>query len=267
MPSVNENKHFWDGDYAWANLGDEWSAAWGGPSMQWYGAILPRVHRFLPTERVLEIACGYGRWTEFLKDRCEHLVAIDLSAECVAACKERFAAFPSVECHVNDGRSLDMVGEGSIDFVFSFDSLVHVDESVIDAYLAQLPRILSTRGAAFLHHSNLGEYRATYQRNRRIPGLPAVLERLGLMEPELHGRDFGVSAELVAELAERHGLRCIGQEIVPWGTRRAAIDCFSTIVRQGSPLARANRVLRNPGFMQEVESLARLARLYAAEGS
>ena len=40
----------------------------GRADAQWYGSLLPRIHRFLPTGQVLEIACGYGRWTQYLKD-------------------------------------------------------------------------------------------------------------------------------------------------------------------------------------------------------
>lgn len=263
MPSVEDNKRAWDGTYSWAQRGDEWSSAWGGAAMQWYGTLLPRIHRFLPAGRVLEIACGHGRWTQFLKDRCSALVAVDLSRECVDACRERFSAWPHLEFHLTDGRSLDIVDDHSVDFVFSFDSLVHADTAVLDAYLAQLPRILTHDGAAFLHHSNLGEYQARYRRVRSVPLLEPVLRRLGVLDRNLHWRDPEVSAARVAEMALRHGLSTISQEIVPWGTKRAYIDCFSTLVLPGSALARSNRVFRNAAFAREAGQLAALAQLYA----
>ena len=68
MVSVNYNKKWWGQDYDWSEAGDEWSRPWGGPEAQWYGSLYPRIHRFLPTGQVLEIACGHGRWTQFLKD-------------------------------------------------------------------------------------------------------------------------------------------------------------------------------------------------------
>ena len=30
---------------------------------QWFGLIFPRIHAFLPTGTILEIAPGFGRWT------------------------------------------------------------------------------------------------------------------------------------------------------------------------------------------------------------
>lgn len=265
MPSVSDNRNQWDGAYRWTERGDEWSAAWGGPPMQWHGTILPRIHGFVPTGRILEIACGYGRWTQFLKEVCRELTVIDLSEECVEACRRRFAGCAHIEYHVNDGKSLQMVADDSVDFVFSFDSLVHADASVLEAYLSQLPRILKAEGAAFVHHSNLGEYGGSLARFSGYPRVEALLKRLGMVEKSLHWRDGGVSAALVERLAAKSGLTCRSQEIVPWGTKHAFIDCLSTIVRNGSSLDRGNRILRNDGFMREATYLRRLARLYGAD--
>jgi len=261
MPTLHENKSTWDGAYVWEHRGDEWSAAWGGPSMQWYGAILPRIQTFLPAPTILEIACGYGRWTQFLESRCERLLVVDLSEECVAACRQRFTERTHLEYFVNDGRSLDMIGDASVDFVFSFDSLVHADAGVLQAYVTHLGRVLRPEGAAFLHHSNLGEY-PYYASVRRVPKLQAVLSRLGVLERDLHWRDPGVTAEQVANLATAAGLQCIVQEKITWGTRRSLIDCMSTLVRRGSKRAGAARVLHNPDFMRQAAELARLAALY-----
>ena len=68
MPTIERNKELWDGLYHWSEMGDEWSKQWGCPYMQWYGMLLPRIHSFLPAKTILEIAPGYGRWTQFLKD-------------------------------------------------------------------------------------------------------------------------------------------------------------------------------------------------------
>ena len=262
MPTIDENKRTWDGDYNWANRGDEWSAPWGGPSMQWYGTIFPRIKSHVPTARILEIACGYGRWTEFLKDLCKNLVVVDLSEECVQACRERFSSCSHIEYHVNDGKSLDLLPDSSVDFVFSFDSLVHADESVMKAYLGQFRRILNSDGVAFIHHSNLGEYQSTYSRIRRVPGLERLLKQVGVLEKSLHGRDPGVSAAKVAALAEEHGLRCITQEIITWGKKRMLMDCLSTIVRSDSSRAGINHTMRNKNFEREVRGLFQISQLY-----
>lgn len=120
-----------------------------------------------------------------------------------------------------------------------------------------------TDGAAFIHPSNLGEYDRDYSRIRRIPRLEGLHEQLGILDKTLHWRDSGVSAAMVDQMAEAHGLKCISQEVIPWGTKRAYIDCFSTIVKETSPAARQNRLLRNADWLHEVDYLAQLAQLYA----
>jgi ubiquinone/menaquinone biosynthesis C-methylase UbiE len=262
MPSIEENKSYFDNKYNWPSRGDEWSAAWGGPSMQWYGTILPRIKSYTPTNRILEIACGYGRWTQYLKDLCKNLVVIDISGECIQACKHRFSECSHIEYHVNDGKTLDMISDSSVDFLFSFDSLVHAGESVMKAYICQLQRILSKTGVAFIHHSNLGEYDGTYSRIRKIPKLEDLLIRLGMLEKNLHWRDFSVDAKKVERFAEENGLRCLGQEIIPWGTKRMFIDCISTIAKNHSSVPRVNRIFRNRRFMEEAQYQLLLSHLY-----
>jgi len=229
--------------------------------MQWYGSILPRIQRFVPTNTILEIACGYGRWTQFLHDLSDSLIVVDFSEDCIQACRRRFAHSSRIAYYVNDGTSLAMIGDESVDFVFSFDSLVHADESVMKAYITQLARILKPHGAAFIHHSNLGEY-PQYSIMERFPRMRRLLSWVGILEKELHWRDFAVTAEKVARDAAASGSRCVSQELVTWDTRRALIDCMSTIVREDSPLPRENRVLRNGWFTREMRYLSRLARLY-----
>jgi SAM-dependent methyltransferase len=252
MATLEENKKTWDGGYKWTNRGDEWSAAWGGPFMQWYGTLFPRIKSHVPADSILEIASGYGRWTQYLKDLCKNLIVIDLSEECIQACKQRFSESLHIEYHINDGKSLDFISDSSVDFVFSFDSLVHADNSVIKAYICQLQRILNKDGVAFIHHSNLGEYNT-----------PPV--RSGIQEQELHWRDSSVDARKVEILAEEHGLKCISQEIVPWGGGPMFIDCMSTIVKKNSSRARTNRILRNTTFMQEAHNLLQLSQLYSSD--
>ncbi|MCI0432967.1 MAG: class I SAM-dependent methyltransferase [Gemmatimonadetes bacterium] len=264
MPSIDDNKQWWDGGYAWTSKGggDEWSRRWGAVSMQWYGTILPRIHRFLPAATILEIGCGYGRWTDYLKDRCQRLIAVDVSEECVEACGRRFREHRHVSCHANDGTSLQFVGDRSIDFAFSFDALPLVDVPTMDAYLAQLPRVLKGEGVAFLHHSNLGAYKRLYEAIRRIPALEGVLERAGVLDSDLYWRDADVSARIVQELATKHGLHCVSQEIIRWGTRFIAIDAFTVVTNSGSPPADGYQCLRNMHFDNEVAGLSRLAPLY-----
>lgn len=263
MVSVNQNKSWWE-RYDWDESGDEWSRPWGGVDAQWYGSLFPRIHRYLPAGEILEIACGFGRWTHYLKDHCDHFTGVDLSANCVAACRERFADELHMRFINNDGVTLPDVTDASIDFAFSFDSLVHVDKSTIASYLAELRRVMKPDGVAFIHHSNLGAYPARYAKLSSVPKLGGSLRRLHVLEYS-HVRDPGVSAEFVASEAQRAGLRCVGQEITPWLARRTLIDCMSVIVPAESPVARSNVVVRNRAFRNEPAYVARLAAVYGSQ--
>jgi ubiquinone/menaquinone biosynthesis C-methylase UbiE len=263
MPSVEQNRAEWNEKYDWKQTGDEWSKSWGGSRMQWYGSLLPRLHAFLPAPTILEIAPGFGRWTQFLKDQCTSLIVVDLAERCIQACQERFAGVSHIAYHVNDGKSLAMVPDHAVDFVFSFDSLVHAEDDVIQAYIAQLSGKLRGNGVAFIHHSNLGEY-PFYQRIAKYPKVRRVLRTLRVIEKETHWRAYSVTAAKVAQHAEDNHLRCISQEKIPWGTKRALIDCMSVIVRADSSWPQQNQIIRNPEFKQEKRQAARLARLYTA---
>jgi hypothetical protein len=240
--------------YEWIAAGEEWSEPWGGSAAQWFGSILPRIHACLPADAILEIASGFGRWSNYLKDHCRQLHLVDPAADCIEACRSRFAADAHVSCHVNDGHSLEMIPNRSIDFVFSFDSLVHVQRETLEAYLAQLAEKLTGEGRGFIHHSNLGEYASSIARRAR------KIVRGGVLGAD-HQRDPEMTADLFRELAERHGLKCLSQELLNWRGRRL-IDCFSTIARKDSKWQPASAPFRNANFMLEARLIRRRSQSY-----
>jgi SAM-dependent methyltransferase len=232
VPDLEANVAYWDEGFHWRRGGDEWSDWWGDPARQWRATVQPRIEAFLPVERLLEIAPGYGRWTQFLRNHCDELVGIDLSPGCVDACRRRFERDSRASFHVNDGRSLAAAGDGTIDFVFSFDSLVHVDRDVMEAYVAELGRVLGPRGVAFVHHSNMAAY--------------------GVEGVGPHWRSASVSADSVAGSATEAGLNCFRQELVPWGDDHPFLnDCFTWLTRPGSPHDRPREVIESRDFMSE----------------
>ena len=263
MPEVDENRANWTSRWEWAEHGDEWSVWWGGTEAMWHAAVLPRIHAWVPTGTILEIAPGFGRWTEYLATLAERVVAVDLTERCVLACRERFAAATNVEVHQNDGRSLPMVEDASIDFAFSFDSLVHAESDVLGAYMAELARVLRPDGVAFVHHSNAGAYPRQTRLARRVrsPRLHAALTRRGLLINMPAWRAESVTAESVASQAAGAGLACITQEKVNWEFGRHLIDAFTVVTPRGSRWERPLVVVDNPRFTDEAE---RARRLYAA---
>lgn len=266
MAGVDENRTLWSEGWDWSDAGEEWSGWWGGTPALWYGALLPRIHAFVPTGSILEIAPGYGRWTQYLKDLCERLVIVDLTERCIEHCRERFSQATNLEYHVNDGRSLAMVDEESVDFVFSFDSLVHVDEQVLASYLNQLATKLKPNGVGFFHHSNLGSHRMAV-RLTLAAARHVIPQRFAkpLVEKGIYvnvgaWRAESVTAQRFVELCDAAGLVCIGQELVSWEHGSYTIDTLSMFTRRGSTWERPLRVVNNPGFRREA---ARMARCYS----
>jgi hypothetical protein len=231
----------------------------------WYGTLLPRLHAFLPADTILELGPGHGRWTQYLKGVADRLVLVDLAEDCIATCRERFGPDTSSSYHVNDGKSLDMVADRSIDLMFSFDSLVHAEADVLEAYLNQLATKLTPHGVGFIHHSNMGAYRRAARFAKMVPGrLRRALTIRRLLVNVYAWRAESTTAELFAALCERAGLVCIAQEKISWEYGRGLTDAISLFTLPGSRWERPLVELENPDFMDEAARLAQIGRLYGA---
>jgi 2-polyprenyl-3-methyl-5-hydroxy-6-metoxy-1,4-benzoquinol methylase len=264
MPSIRENLQMWSAKYEWEKEGEEWSRTWGGSEAQWFGTVFPRIHSFIPTATILEIAPGFGRWTHYLKDYCNKLIVVDLSEGCIEACQQRFAYDSHIFYHVNDGKSLEMIADNSIDFVFSFDSLVHAESDVIQSYIKQLSRKLKANGVGFIHHSNIGAYKEVFSLSKKLPFyLRNALIKSGFIDLT-HWRAFTMTARIFEGYCEESDLICIGQELINWRTRRL-IDCFSLFTKRTSVWARPNEIVKNPYFMKEASLTKKLSKLYSAD--
>jgi hypothetical protein len=260
MGDIEQNLSVWTERWDWSDQGDDWSSWWGGTDAMWHAALLPRIQAFVPTGTILEIAPGYGRWTQYLKDVCDRLVLVDLADNCIDHCRQRFSSSSHLEYHVNDGRSLAMVADDSVDFVFSFDSLVHADQDVLDAYISQLRTKLTRHGVAFLHHSNAGAYRASAALAKRVPRRWVVpLVRRGVLLDLMAWRS-PVAADHVARQADAAGLACVSQERITWESGYYLIDTITVLTQKGSRWDRPRATFSNRFFGAEAR---RTARLYA----
>ncbi len=270
MPSIVDNLNYWNEVYDWPRQGDEWSAPWGGSETLWRSELLPRIREFLPARTILEIAPGYGRCTQFLKDNCERLILVDLSPKCIEACRRRFASDSHITYHVNDGKSLEMVPERSVDFTFSFDSLVHAEADVLEDYTKQLAAKLTPHGVGFFHHSNMGAYPISCAIASRVPERfgdarwearllklcgstspvdpRTFLAKRGLIISVGSWRCRIMTAELFEKICRRVRLACIYQEKVSWVWGRYLMDCLSIFTCKGSKWEKPNRVSENRKF-------------------
>ena len=231
--TLEENRKTWS-EYAWPAGGHEWSVAWGTTEAMWHWTIYPRIHRWLHGS-VLEIACGYGRITPFLQKHTAEYVGVDMTEKCVDACRARLPG----KYFINDGCTLADVASSSIDFAFSWDSLVHADPETMRSYVHELARVLKPDGAAFIHHSNAGACSAPF----------------GL-------RDAFMTAEMMRAFGDEVGLRRQAQELVDWCCDELT-DCFS-LLRSG-PASR--EMVCNLHFRAEMAHVARASALWRNLGA
>lgn len=239
MPDLEWNSVTWNDPRSWQDGGDGWSddgwsQGWGGPQPQWYGTIFPRIARWLPVSRLLEIAPGVGRWTQFLLGKTNEYYGVDFSKFCIEQCRKRFAGYNKAQFIQNDGRSLDSIPDNSMDFVFSFDSLVHVELDVITDYCEQISRKLTRcGGVAFIHHSN---------------ALMGVDDEI--LYPQC-GRATSVSSAAVKKIIEKAGGRVLIQEEINWQSDKR-IDCLTTFCKTTSYIDLQYKFIENNNFMSEM---------------
>jgi SAM-dependent methyltransferase len=240
MADITQNLDWWK-NFDWSQDGENWSTSWGGSDIQFFGSILPRIRRFLPCRNLLEIAPGFGRWTQYLIPFTENLTGVDLNTDCIDYCNKRFEE--GYKFYKNDGKDLSFVPNDTIDFVFSFDSLVHVNIEVLESYLNQLKDKFTVDGIGFFHHSNLGMYSGED------------------LTQSNHLRDPDVSHTIFKKLCENAGLSVISQELINWGGEKL-IDCLSVFTVKGSEYDKEYVKLENLKFMNEASYLKELSIVY-----
>jgi SAM-dependent methyltransferase len=241
MPSVDENLKVWD-SYPWSDRGEEWSQPWGNAALQWAITIYPRIMRAIPTDTILEIAPGFGRWVPFLLAYSRSYIGIDISPRCISYCQDVYGRLRQrPRFSVGDGTSFPGVENSNVSFIFSFDSLVHVELDCLSAYMKEINRVLRPGGYAFLHHSNLGAYEVGSVDNQGWRGVT-------------------VSAERFAHECVDAGLRVVTQEKTPWVFGGILTDCFSLLQKPGrGEKLDFGRLFVNEDFHLEFKIAAKMA--------
>jgi SAM-dependent methyltransferase len=152
---------------------DHYGDQWGDPSSKrfWYAWRKLRHGRRLPGNLakvrrrylepyvgresvVLEIGAGGGRWTQYLLE-ARQVVVVELNPEFFPYLEARFPeAAEKLRFFETSGYELSGIDDETIDFVFSFGTFVHIDPGGIDAYLAEIRRVLRPAGIATIHYAD-----------------------------------------------------------------------------------------------------------------
>ena len=143
----------------WTKHGDEWddqASFRNQPYEKWKNSIVKKfiLNNVGKNHTVLEIAPGHGRWTEIILKRSDNVILVDLNPKCIEFCKKKFGNLKNknINYFANNGKDLSFIEDNSIDFIWSYDSFVHMKKDVIEAYLKEFSRILKNNGKAIIHH-------------------------------------------------------------------------------------------------------------------
>jgi len=223
MPIVKKNFEMWQ-KHHWRKDGDEWSgqaAFCNQPYPKWKDSIAQNfIYRYAKNKSiVLEIGPGHGRWTEYILKNAKKIILVDLSPNCIEYCKNKFSRFKNISYFVNDGKSLDFLDDNSVDFVWSYDSLVHIEGDVIKIYFHQFHRILKKGGIAIIHHAGKNDKLLPIARFLSIFGkVGNVIKAQILFRKIKQGVRSDVSKEMVADFSKKSGLKILKQ-VNSWGSK------------------------------------------------
>jgi ubiquinone/menaquinone biosynthesis C-methylase UbiE len=132
-------------------LGDEWGSA-DLTNVIIYQYVKPH----LPADAiVLEIGCGSGKFSEKLASLCKLLICADVSGKMIDRAKRRLQGLTNIQFEKLNGLDLNQFVSESVNFVFAFDCLVHIEIEDAYCYLREIKRVLTPGGIGLLHFANL----------------------------------------------------------------------------------------------------------------
>ncbi len=222
MPTVKENLKMWNFKHTWDKRGDEWSNQadfCNQPYDKWKKSLIENfVYKYInKNSTVLEIAPGYGRWTEHIIKRAKKVILVDLSPKCINHCKERFREYKNIDYYCNDGKSLDFLKNNSIDFIWSYDSFVHMEANVIENYLRQFSRVLKKGGITIIHHAGksegllpLARFLDNFGKLGKVIKIQILFRRIRV------GCRSDISREMIVKFSKKSNLLIVKQ-IDSWG--------------------------------------------------
>jgi SAM-dependent methyltransferase len=128
---------------------------WGDPD-----SIPPltyvRDHFLLPfvsqSSTVMEIGPGGGRWSRYLLE-AHRFYAVDCHQALLDELRSNFNR-PNIGFVKNNGDDFPDVETGSVDFIFSFGTFVHLDLDVIGRYLQNMKSVLSSKANVVIQYSD-----------------------------------------------------------------------------------------------------------------
>ncbi len=148
--------------WASALLKEDWDAnkpygySWGDPEnpKDPLGNYLYVKNRFLswvdPDKVVLEIGSLAGKWVQYMI-HAKRVICVDINDVGFSYIKKRFPQNSNLEFYLTKGEELNGIESGTVDLVYSMDTLVRVPKACIRNYVLEAHRVLKESGRIALH--------------------------------------------------------------------------------------------------------------------
>lgn len=111
--------------------------------------VLPYVNA---EQNAVEIGPGGGRWTRYMLG-FKKLYVVDYHADLLKELRKNFKK-KNMEFIKNNGTDFPGIKERSIDYLFSFGTFVHLEVSLIEAYLMNMRPILKPGANVVIHYAD-----------------------------------------------------------------------------------------------------------------
>lgn len=146
-------------------------------------------HLSIRSGPVLDLGCGPGQMTGYLRSLGVDAAGIDMVPEFIAYAK---AAHPGIEFQLGSMHHLD-AGDGSVAGILTWYSLIHLPPEELDGALAELRRVMAPGGtlvAGFFDADEIGHFDHKVVTAYRWPAdeFSARLARAGFTEIEREQR-------------------------------------------------------------------------------
>lgn len=159
--------------------------------------------------RALDYGCGVGRLSRALAAMFDEVLGVDFSETMLAEARRANAAIANLRFVRNDGRSLEGVADGSVDFVYSVIALQHVPAAEQLAVLSEFARVLRPGGVAVFQTPSCHDLRSASGLALRLAGNRA----LNLARRWVYGKGRVMEVHPLARAAVLERLRGTGLEV------------------------------------------------------
>jgi len=157
MPSIEWNrKTFAKEVQSFADKASNYGDRWGDPEKSTkLIAIRKRfIEPYLDVDKVaLEVGSGGGRFTQYLLP-FKKIYCVDINAEMFDYLRRRFPQVKNLEFVHSSGSDIPGVPNGSIDFVWSFGTFVHIEVPELRGYLEAFKPLLRPNARLTIHYTD-----------------------------------------------------------------------------------------------------------------